>query len=46
MGKGLLQVMKIDLNAVADVVPVDIVNNMVIAIGWVTAKSRYEGLKL
>ena len=42
IGKGLLRVMQIDWNAVADIVPVDFVNNMLLAIGWVTAMNRLE----
>ncbi len=34
--------MQINWNAVADIVPVDFVNNMLLAIGWVTAMNRLE----
>ena len=34
--------MQIEWSAVADVVPVDFVNNMLIAIGWVTAMNRLD----
>ncbi len=40
VGKGLLRVMQINWNAVADIVPVDHVNNMLIAVGWMTAMNK------
>lgn len=39
VGKGFLRVMRCDEYRKADFVPVDLVNNLLIAIGWITAVS-------
>lgn len=41
-GKGVLRVMKGDVNAKADIIPVDFCANMLIAIAWRTARLYYE----
>ena len=35
-GKGLLRVMKCEVDGIADMVPVDMVNNCMISVGWIT----------
>lgn len=36
VGKGLVRVMRGDENGIADLVPVDLVNNAILSVGWVT----------
>ena len=36
-GKGLLRVMSCKTDGIADMVPVDMVNNCMVSIGWMTA---------
>ena len=36
VGKGVLRVMRVDPDGIADIVPVDATSNMLIAIGWKT----------
>lgn len=46
IGKGALRIMKGDANATADVIPVDLATNMLIAVGWYTATKRPTDLKI
>lgn len=39
VGKGFVRVLRCDEYRVADIVPVDLVNNMLLSIGWVTGVS-------
>ena len=39
VGLGMLQVLKYKADGVADIVPVDLVNNMLISVGWITGVS-------
>ena len=43
-GKGLLKVMKINVSSIADIVPVDMVDNVIIAVGWITAIDKWVWL--
>ena len=36
VGKGLLRVMRVDQYGIADMVPVDMINNAIISVGWIT----------
>ncbi len=36
IGQGMLRVLKFKERGVADIVPVDLVNNMLISVGWIT----------
>eukprot|EP00731_Ephydatia_muelleri_P006211 Em0003g459a len=40
VGKGLLRVLKCQENNIADFIPVDYVNNMLVSVGWVTALQK------
>ena len=40
IGKGVLRIMKGDSKATADIIPVDLATNMLIAVGWYTATQR------
>lgn len=42
VGKGLLRVLRCDPFSIADFVPVDFANNMLLAVGWVNAMHRYR----
>lgn len=39
-GKGLLRVLRADIHGKADIIPLDFVNNILLAAGWVTALSK------
>jgi fatty acyl-CoA reductase len=40
IGKGFMRVMRVNMDSVADIVPVDVAINMMIAIGWYTATAH------
>lgn len=40
-GKGILRTMRASNDAVADLIPVDVVINLTLAAGWYTAVHRY-----
>ena len=40
-GKGVLRSMIGDVNAVSDIVPVDIAVNMLVCVGWYAGTKRY-----
>ncbi|XP_054974452.1 fatty acyl-CoA reductase 2 [Sorex araneus] len=46
MGKGLLRSMKGTPRAVADIIPVDIVANLILAVGWYTAVHRPKSTRI
>ncbi|XP_065909692.1 fatty acyl-CoA reductase 1-like [Dysidea avara] len=39
-GKGLLKVMKVDIGSIADIIPVDMVDNLIISAAWITAVDK------
>lgn len=45
-GKGLLRVIRVYKKGIADFVPVDFVNNMLLSIGWITALKKYQDILL
>ena len=36
--------MKIDISSIANIVPVDMVDNLIIAVGWITAVDKWVWL--
>jgi len=38
--------MKIDVQSIADIVPVDMVDNLIITIGWITAVDKWVWLSM
>ena len=36
--------MKIDVSSIADILPVDMVDNLIIAVGWITAIDKWVWL--
>ncbi|XP_045176166.1 fatty acyl-CoA reductase 1-like [Mercenaria mercenaria] len=46
IGKGVLRIMKGDFSATADIIPVDLATNMLIAVGWYTAIHKPDALKV
>ena len=43
-GKGLLKVMKVDIQSIADIIPVDMVDNLIISAAWITAVDKWVWL--
>lgn len=46
IGKGVLRIMKGDQKATADIIPVDMACNMLIAVGWHTAQKSTDGVSV